>query len=368
MRSFWPVGQGAFYSELFMTRPDGEKEYDADLLVVYDCGSKDKDSFVTNCISRLGKQCHERNTIDILFISHFHADHISHIDRLIHNRDGWNVRMIVLPVISPEALMDAVLQNCASNPQQAPIVIGLLQTLFSETKVGGTRIVRVLPASEEGDGGGGDQNTHYYESLLASNVSEIRSGCYLRLPLWEYIPCNYPTHRSSVLADSVKAAYPALYKAFQDEDWDGIRTQLGLIPFQDLVALYENCYKNCQNEESMTVLSHPLVKTDPIRIATCLYTGDSPFRTAERLRFIKNYYKRFWKGIGTIQVSHHGCGQDNPQDLYDHAVKGVMCYGTKNSFGHPGIDTFIHIATAKGDARIVTENTAQPYIQSIAIV
>ena len=289
IRSFWPVGQGAFYSELLTTKPSWKRGSDANTLVVYDCGSKDKDSFVTNCLSRLEKQCHGRKIIDILFISHFHADHISHIGRLLHNWGGWNVRLIVLPVISPEALMDACLQNYASNSQQAPYVIELLQTLFSETSVGDTRIVRVLPTLEEGDRAGGDQSNYYLDDISAGDISEIRSGCYLRIPLWEYIPCNYPTHRSSLLADSLKAAYPALYEAFQNTDWDGIRTQLSLIPFQDIVDLYEKCYEKCQNEESMTVLSHPLVKTNPIRVATCLYTGDSPFRNAKRLGFIKRF-------------------------------------------------------------------------------
>lgn len=368
VRSFWPVGQGAFYSELLTTKITGNRGYDADTLVVYDCGSNDKDSFVTKCISLLEKQCHGRKSIDILFISHFHADHISHIGRLLHNWDNWKVKLVVLPVISPEALMEACLQNYTSNPQQAPFVIGLLQTLFSEKKVGDTRIVRVLPAQDGDSRTEGDQNSYYVDSMLEDSNSDIRSGSSLRFPLWEYIPCNYPTHRSSLLADSLKVNYPDLYQAFLRTDWDDIRTQLSLIPFQDIVHLYEDCYEKCQNEESMTVVSHPLVKTDPQRVATCLYTGDSPFRNKKRLDYIKSFYQCLWKEIGTIQASHHGCGQDNPKDLYDHAVKGVMCYGTKNTYGHPGIDSFIHIATSKGDARIVTEELCKPYTQPIKIL
>lgn len=365
-RSFWPVGQGAFYSELFTVKIDGKKGYSTDALVVYDCGSNDKDELVDNCISKLEKRAQERKIIDALFISHFHSDHISRISHLIQD---WDVRLIILPVISPAVLIDAYLQNYVRYGQQSPDpqTIQLLQKLLSEQKIGDAKIVHVSPASDDDAPGSSDKLQNTIDALLRDENTIIRSGYSISIGLWEYIPCNYPTNKASNLVDALKTRYPDLYDAFLQNDWGGIRFQLSHIPFDEIVALYDDQYSN-PNEESMTVLSHPLVKTDPQKKATCLYTGDSPFRTKKRLNFIKDFYKPYWKDIGTIQVSHHGCEIDNPEDLYDHSVTGVMCYGTNNSYGHPGMGTFINIAIPKGNARIVTENTPDPYLQSFTFI
>ena len=62
-RAIHPVGQGAFYSEIFSARKKTR------FTAVYDCGSNDKEYLKTN-IEKFG-------TVDLVFISHFHNDHIN---------------------------------------------------------------------------------------------------------------------------------------------------------------------------------------------------------------------------------------------------------------------------------------------------
>ena len=90
IRTFHPVGQGAFYSERHIC---DDKEYN----IVYDCGTEWRNrgkSFIKNIV----KQYYNKNeTIDILFISHFDYDHVSMIDTL--NKSVKNIKNVVLPLL-----------------------------------------------------------------------------------------------------------------------------------------------------------------------------------------------------------------------------------------------------------------------------
>ncbi|MDD4972050.1 MAG: hypothetical protein PHT07_21700 [Paludibacter sp.] len=80
-RIFHPIGQGAFYSE----RHDGFN-------IVYDCGelyrSKRSERLVDNSFN-LGE------SIDILFISHFDADHVNRISYL----RKFNIKKVIMPAL-----------------------------------------------------------------------------------------------------------------------------------------------------------------------------------------------------------------------------------------------------------------------------
>lgn len=71
MRTFHPVGQGAFYSERH-----------ENFNIVYDCGTQYKPR-PSKGIERTVKTAFGKDEeIDILFISHFDYDHVGHISTL----------------------------------------------------------------------------------------------------------------------------------------------------------------------------------------------------------------------------------------------------------------------------------------------
>ena len=97
IRTFHPVGQGAFYSEEFSH--DGKVVF----RVVYDCGCINRkeamargQAVVEECIRNWKEHCQ----IDYLFISHFDYDHVS----LLHVFKNANipVNRVVLPLLYPE--------------------------------------------------------------------------------------------------------------------------------------------------------------------------------------------------------------------------------------------------------------------------
>ena len=92
IRTFQPVGQGAFYTEQF-SKDDGEV-----FNMVYDCGS---DSLDIQSLSNVIKKSFPRESIiDAVFISHFDSDHVNGLPELMRN---FKVKKIFLPLITGAA-------------------------------------------------------------------------------------------------------------------------------------------------------------------------------------------------------------------------------------------------------------------------
>lgn len=353
-RTFHPVGQGAFYTETFLDYryPIG--------MVVYDCGVSGGSAHLITCLDEQFNR-YGRN-IDLLFVSHFHADHISYIPYLLKN---CHVKAIVLPVITPTVAMDAYLNNYIEAGTLNSDTLTFLDNIFGEQpRLEGTKIVFVYSLSE-GNNKPREDGEFLDLKNIQANVDTINSERSLRLYEWEYILCNYPCANSSVLEDKMRKKYPELLDAMQKRKWNEVRTLLGKIPFKDIAQLYKNCFKKNENEESMTVLSKPLSNDYP-PASSCLYTGDSPFRNSSRLKYVKNYYSNYWKEIGTLQSPHHGADDDNPEELYDFHRTCVACYGTGNSYGHPGRQALINMATSRSNIRLVTESPNSVFLQYIS--
>ena len=89
IRTFHPIGQGAFYSESF--------HYNEKIInIIYDCGSL---TDLTKVKEEIEKTFPKDTNIDALFISHFDSDHVNGIPFLITH---CNVKNIFFPIISEE--------------------------------------------------------------------------------------------------------------------------------------------------------------------------------------------------------------------------------------------------------------------------
>lgn len=92
-RNFLPVGQGAFYLERFILN-----DIDKPINVIYDCGSYDyyNKKSVKKVNHQIIRLFNENETIDAVFISHFHEDHINGLELLLKHCD---VKNIFIPLI-----------------------------------------------------------------------------------------------------------------------------------------------------------------------------------------------------------------------------------------------------------------------------
>lgn len=95
-RIFFGVGQGAFYCEKFP---------EANLQVIYDCGSFERQKIIST-IEKFNSTNEKLNSMyeTVLFISHFHADHINGIPFLIKKmkEKKLNLRYIIFPYLAPK--------------------------------------------------------------------------------------------------------------------------------------------------------------------------------------------------------------------------------------------------------------------------
>lgn len=144
---FRAVGQGAFYTGVF--KHFGGKQFS----FVYDCGTDSSRQYIekeiTNFVSETNNQ-----KIDVLFISHFHRDHINKIGELLNQTGG--AKLAILPYLTPDELVLAYIDINLSGGID-PDTLAFIQNpagFLQERKV--DKIIFIHP-SDEGDFGSEDE-------------------------------------------------------------------------------------------------------------------------------------------------------------------------------------------------------------------
>jgi hypothetical protein len=103
-RDFNTVGQGAFYTEKFEIEGRSFE-------IVYDCGALGP-NYTKNIDREIKKQFNKDDTINIIFVSHFHADHVNGIEKLLAR---CNIKNIIIPLLEEESrkimLLDCLLNG-----------------------------------------------------------------------------------------------------------------------------------------------------------------------------------------------------------------------------------------------------------------
>ena len=158
VRTFHPVGQGAFYSERFYD----DHHQDAIHNIVYDCGT------LLGYIRKAKKvvlQAFDNNDIiDYLFISHLDYDHISLVDTLLSSIGG--VRNIVLPLIAIDELqVEMAYQQMSDNSVGA---VSFLQ-----------RVINHLNGQYRNDYSSGDYNILFVRDEESANIEVGNAGYWI---------------------------------------------------------------------------------------------------------------------------------------------------------------------------------------------
>lgn len=168
LRTFHPVGQGAFYTE---THRDCYTQNQIN--IVYDCGTKTKEINIENVIH---KAFFQNTVIDILFISHFDEDHISGIYEL---KNRCTIKKVVIPLIPQEDRLLFIITNEISSPYKE--IITNPESYFGEN----TQITYVISTDQEAQ----ENNIRDY------NRNIIKSGDHIDITghskTWCYIPFNF---------------------------------------------------------------------------------------------------------------------------------------------------------------------------------
>lgn len=376
VRTFHPIGQGAFYSERFYE--GRECVYN----IVYDCGVETVQERHKKVVrSSFSKD----DSIDYLFISHLDTDHISLVKTW--KESVGRIKNVVLPYIDRKSVaLQYSLSLLSGDSNVWSFWKSIKDVIDGGPNTDETRFIFV----------GGD-----FPSLVSH-----RSGKPLDLgngdPDWVFIPYNRNQERKSDLDDQLTLL---LADPVFKREIDGLGLALGSLAdlknalisdtFAELIdnriikKKLQEAYQRVTgtiNGNSLLVYSGPSVECDGDSYTfryrryrffpfypeenlwyhvACLYTGDSDF---DLVSYEQDLGGR-WNNVGTIQLPHHGSldsfqYERNKEKFDRYFVFPISC-GETNRYGHPSGKVLSFLFSMDCVPIIITENSSTLYMQLI---
>lgn len=379
VRTFHPVGQGAFYSERFLFYEGNQLKVKHN--IVFDCGVLLWREWQQHPVVR--QAFADKDEIDHLFISHLDYDHISLVKTLM--KRVRCVKDIVLPLVSEELLITAMVYYQIEYYDEGMV------NFFNEV------ISRKYNQHE-------NLTVHFVGDEKQEEIKEAliwprgQVGKTQWKPDWVFIPYNMNyCSRKQELRDEFE-------KVVKDQTFIDAIEQMGMETVKDVDDLFEKLkkkefvekvltirvlrnavkgayerIKGKTNENSLLLYSGPIdsdgvyrmLQTLPIRRFNrkdlyrvgCLYTGDSTSDLADW----EKKYANVWKYIGTIQLPHHGSVDsfDVTTNVIDRRYVVPVSYGCYNSFGHPSGMVLAYLLANRCCVESVTEMANSLYMQVI---
>ena len=387
IRTFHPVGQGAFYSERFHGKDEG-----VDFCIVYDCGTKTSKEKV-NPATVIQDAFEDSTPIDILFISHFDEDHVSMIEKLANRR---RIKRVVLPLLPVEetVVLQAYYHQTGNSIGERlltdPIGFFEKETAVLYVDQAGNESVEPLNSSVEVDRA---FSTDTDVVVLTPNGDQldaeprgcikIPSGTMIFVPChtWCYIPHNYKySERHDALMNELS----------KRTDIDLTRLGEASYLVSKRIELNE-VYKSLQtikcgniNENSMLVYSGPpQYRSAKLHAwggcwsycgffwwhedrSACIYSGDSDFNKVR----IHRVYGSHWKNVGTVQIPHHGSAGSFSAGFLGNGTSCYLCpisAGQQNQHGHPAPTVLKNIQIRHSLPLIVDECPCSKLMQHLWI-
>ncbi|MEJ5144679.1 hypothetical protein [Sphingobacterium sp. MYb388] len=349
IRVFHPIGQGAFYAERH-----------ANYNIVYDCGNwKD-----TKLADKVVKQSFtEHEIIDILFISHFDADHVNKISVL---KDHCNqIRNVVMPLLHENEVQFLLNFYLAIGNTDAVEIFTNPQGFFGED----TNVI--LVEAGEGIEGGGDGQVVEIEELQGGGEIKISSSTKIKVKAadWFYIPFNYKYKDRNLQLKALFISHGLDIDQFQSDLSYAISNKNKIKKIYDAIA-------GNINQNSMVLFSGPLdKKIRKIRHyhkrwifealgnrPACIYSGDADFNIID----IRVLFSKYWQMVGTVQIPHHGDIKCFNKSFFD--GRHYFCpisVGKTNSYAHPSTRVIADIFANNAHPILVTESLDSGFVQVI---
>lgn len=388
VRTFHPVGHGAFYTERFY-HDNGQNVAN----IVFDCGcferpvkgeaKRDFIKEINTVVDHEFPVLDEKTKIDALFVSHFHTDHINGIPRLLSN---CKVQRIIMPKLTDDLLLEVFLYTIFYHHFSAMDAYDSLDGFLKNVEN-----IKVEVGVDDYDNG----EVIDFEETEIENVAVgrlISKPTIIKVhSLWKYIPFS-TKEKQSLLKQALITGVPELRIALSGSPIDIKQIADEFTKNPALIDKCRNIYDSCfgnnnqHNRYSMTLFSgtcdvditciqqcHQHV-ADLQRYCTknCLYMGDFE---ANPKHSIKNtncdqllkFYDKYWKKVGIFQVPHHGSHDNVNTRLYSPAKLAIISAGKQDVYGHPHIDVVAELQKHNCIPIIVTEtpSTIQQYTYDI---
>ncbi|MGE4332303.1 MAG: MBL fold metallo-hydrolase [Macellibacteroides sp.] len=365
-RVFHPIGQGAFYTERHNF--NGEN-----FTIVYDCGSLTlKNEKLKNVII----SCFQKDeAIDILFISHFHADHISGIEYL---KEHCNIKLVVIPYFDDISKNIAKICNYI-NGYKNTVLIDNPTLFFGE----GTRVITIEERNMKSIYNNEpiviNNNDNELQSTYPSGSNfTYESSSNMQNRKWFFVPYNYKItvnrdrfiqnlNKLSIEVSSINSIKDIIrniknitkaYKAISGDLNDTSMLLFSGRMIDDYLSYYDSSLDT-------TTCSSMFQANKEIQ-SGCLYTGDISLNKKDLISELKSDYSLFWPHIGTLQIPHHGSIENFNEDILVRNMRiAVFSYGLNNQFGHPSFRVLNQVLSHRLRCVCVTEKRESIYFQGL---
>lgn len=375
VRTFHPVGQGAFYSERFYDEDNPQAKYN----IVFDCGTSWGNIIKAK---KVVTQAFDKNDwIDYLFISHLDYDHLSLVNTLIESVNK-KVRNIVLPLVNKNELRIGINLNYIANHQETVRFLSDILSFMDGINNRRDTHIEFIVSDNKGQSKGEGITLSFEDGetdwvLIPRNVS-ARSRRYELLDGLEKMLENTDfREESSKYGLPVVRSGEELLNQLMDKEYVE-----GIIRNQKLRNAIKSAYEKVAggvNVNSLLLYSGPakenmdymmcpkylnMFKHMRYRRAGCLYTGDCD---CDIDGWKSGLYSDVWQNIGTIQLPHHGSLEsfDVKNNNIDRVYFFPVSCGSTNSYGHPSAKVLAYLVKMDGLPQIVTEMSNTVYMQEI---
>lgn len=377
VRTFHPVGHGAFYTERF---------YDDDQNVaniVFDCGCYEGpksgnsiqhyQKFINDIVDSVFLSSDDKIKVDALFISHFHIDHINGVKRVLKICD---VKRIIMPKLTDDAYLFALLYSHFNLGCELNDMIQVLSD-FKESLYDDDNDIEIIEVEIDEDEFVAE--FIFEEKDIEQTKGPISKPTMINLHgIWKYIPFSTKENKHQLIS-SLRQTIPVLCPALSSIpiNFTEIANKLTNNPtlLDQCKAVYESVFGDkYHNNYSMTLFSgtcesdatcvqhcHVHVNDLP-RYCTrnCLYMGDyeaDPKKTKKNTNCVQllKFYGKYWKRIGLFQVPHHGSKDNINNDLYTPAKIALISAGNDDCYCHPSMELINALHASDCIPVIVTE-------------
>jgi beta-lactamase superfamily II metal-dependent hydrolase len=378
VRTFHPVGQGAFYSERFYEGDNPQAKYN----IVFDSGT----SWGTILkAKKLVTQAFDKNDkIDYLFISHLDYDHVSLVNTLMESVDG-KVRNIVLPLVNKDEVRIGINLNFIANHQETEHFLRRILDFMDGSNNGQDTHIEFIGENDnkvQSKDGGKDITLRFEEGepdwvLIPRNVSARSRRDELLEKLDKMLADTDFREKSHQYGLPIVGSGEELLNRLLDKEYVD-----GVIRTKKLRNAIKSAYEKVAggvNVNSLLLYSGPATdarnymmypmypnqfKRMRYRRVGCLYTGDCD---CDIDGWKSGLYSAVWQNIGTIQLPHHGSLKsfDVKKNNIDRVYYFPVSCGSTNSYGHPSGKVLAYLVKMDGLPQVVTEMANTVCMQEI---
>lgn len=372
IRSFLPVGQGAFYLEQFTHGKEVSN-------IIYDCGSSTDVGIVEK---EIRSNFEDGEKIDAVFISHLDEDHVNGLPYLLKY---CKVKKIFFPLLTKGNQDLLLLMRQLSGKPEKGFVPTFIRNPHEAFGLLGSGINRpsVYQVAEDRDGQEERDDYNGIDALPIRSGSDVAKEIFggdaygITFSEWRYIPFNFrETTRIAALQAAIKKTFGKELSAHEVSELikkdPNKRLDLKLAYKSVSGSLNTNSLVLLSLCESDAVAQTPLGSYQHVRPCFypgsccymnhangCLYTGDYDAHGAQKWRDLQRAYTKYEPYIGCIQIPHHGSKYN-----YNHQLLGIgncaffiISAGEKNSFRHPHGSVVRDILASHRYPVLVTENS-----------